>query len=78
MTKTSGSLGHDTSINEGGVYGPFPSPGGGADEVELHMQDWTSHPNDALNLVGAIKVRVVTEQLPANINGGLINDVRIK
>lgn len=77
MAKTSGSLGHDTDISERGDYGPLPSPGGGADEVELHMQDWTSHPNDALNLQSSLRVRIVTEEVPA-VNGGIVNDVRIK
>lgn len=58
--------------------GPFPSKGGGSDEVELHLLDFTSHPNDALNLKGALRVVNVTDEIPDNVNGGIVNDVRIK
>ena len=47
------------------------------DENELCMVDWCSHNNDKLNLQHSLKVRVVnnTEQ---DVNGGVVNDVRIK
>lgn len=49
-----------------------------ADEEELAMLEVTSHINDKLNLTEAVRVQVVKPGIPDQVNGGVLNDVRIK
>lgn len=49
-----------------------------ADEEELPMLEVTSHINDKLNLTEALRVTVVKNGIPDQVNGGVLNDVRIK